>query len=350
LVSLGNIRLSWSFINIQSDDIYSTNSDANEEPRLSILGGSGTTGAIGARIVSPGQMSRKVGWVVDCGSDFPQSARNTIDSWNITTLMRHRDTPTARARIEYLENEFQSKFELLTPSVPIEAEDLDDDMLQARTFHFFGNPVKCLSICKGILARQSNLNTKIKPSSTFIYEPRPADAVPDQLDNIINILQVVQNFSPNHFELVSIFGKTSKLGESGFDTKIIEECASDLLNRIYQSRTDFCLIVRAGQNGCYLADSTRKQWFPAYYGLDKQDKVISSTGAGNAFLGALAVTLSRTSDIQEACIVASVSASYLVEQVGLPNLEQHAGGVETWNGSNVQSRLDEFRKRCQSLE
>lgn len=56
-----------------------------------VLGGAGTYSAIGARIVSPPPLSRRVGWIVDAGSDFPAGLKSTIETWNTSCLIR--ETP-----------------------------------------------------------------------------------------------------------------------------------------------------------------------------------------------------------------------------------------------------------------
>ena len=46
--------------------------------------------------------------------------------------------------------------------------------------------------------------------------------------------------------------------------------------------------------------------------------IVDPVGAGDAFCGAFAVTWHRTGDLAAAAVSASVAASYLLEQVGLP--------------------------------
>lgn len=53
-----------------------------------ILGGAGTYSALGARLFAAPQRSRAVGWIVDCGSDFPAELRETIDRWETGVVMR----------------------------------------------------------------------------------------------------------------------------------------------------------------------------------------------------------------------------------------------------------------------
>lgn len=60
-------------------------------PVKDIVGGAGTYSALGARIFSPPPKSRGVGWIVDCGSDFPHQLRDYIAQWDTGVLMR--ETP-----------------------------------------------------------------------------------------------------------------------------------------------------------------------------------------------------------------------------------------------------------------
>lgn len=71
-----------------------------------ILGGAGSYAAVGARIFSPPPHCSAVGWIVDCGSDFPPELREAIAAWDTGVLMR--ETPhrlTTRGWNGYGDNE-----------------------------------------------------------------------------------------------------------------------------------------------------------------------------------------------------------------------------------------------------
>jgi hypothetical protein len=75
-------------------------------PVKDILGGAGSYSALGARVFSPPPQSKSVGWIVDCGSDFPDELRDVIASWESGAVIRetpHR--PTTRGWNGYGENE-----------------------------------------------------------------------------------------------------------------------------------------------------------------------------------------------------------------------------------------------------
>lgn len=60
-------------------------------PVKDIVGGAGSYSALGARIFSPVPQSQSVGWIVDCGSDFPPELRDVIAHWRSGVLIR--ETP-----------------------------------------------------------------------------------------------------------------------------------------------------------------------------------------------------------------------------------------------------------------
>lgn len=102
-------------------------------------------------------------------------------------------------------------------------------------------------------------------------------------------------------------------------------------------------------------------WIPAYFGPDDSDHVVDVTGAGNAFLGGLVAGLSLThDDLVEgelhnidawsprnssqslvASLYAAVSASYTIEQKGLPRLT----GQGSWNDSQPKDRLHTLKQK-----
>jgi len=88
-----------------------------------------------------------------------------------------------------------------------------------------------------------------------------------------------------------------------------------------------------------------EKWIPAVH--MESEKVVDPTGGGNAFLGAVAVSLGRGEDIEEAVLWGSVAASFAIEQLGMPRLEGD-GDEETWNGENVSERLRAFKERVRN--
>ena len=130
-------------------------------------------------------------------------------------------------------------------------------------------------------------------------------------------------------------------------------CAPFFASQTVGSFSQGALIVRAGDQGCYVKSHTEQRWLPAYYapqnkvGInDCTPKVVDTTGAGNAFLGALAVSLlAGSNDTIFAACAGNVAASFVVEQVGVPTLSSSVDGAELWNGADVSGRFQAYIAR-----
>lgn len=84
-------------------------------------------------------------------------------------------------------------------------------------------------------------------------------------------------------------------------------------------------------------------WLPSFHGMGSA-KVVDPTGAGNTFLGGYIAGLGVTGgSLREAMCYGSVTASFALEQVGLPVVERVDGKV-LCNGVDVQERLREYTR------
>jgi sugar/nucleoside kinase (ribokinase family) len=367
-----------------------------------IAGGAGTYSALGARLFSPPPDAASVGWIVDKGSDFPESITTLIDSWQTSALYRHDpDRLTTRGWNGYEASSGDKEkraFKYLTPKKRLTADDLDSQLLQSRSFHLICSPLRCQELVGEITRRRkaaADPETYAKP--IFIWEPVPDLCTPDELLNCTNTLPLVDVCSPNHSELAGFMGDTGIDAETGVisTTAIERSCEQLLASMPLQS---FTLVVRAGEKGCYIAKNggrrrnlgataTKKRpkkdyrrgglqhdtdmealfagllqdedgliareeievdpgierWVPAYH--QSSDAVIDPTGGGNTFLGGLAVALARGHGVEDAVIRGSVAASFAIEQVGLPVLRTSEDGHETWNDTSVEERLQDFLTR-----
>lgn len=155
-------------------------------------------------------------------------------------------------------------------------------------------------------------------------------------------LRKVEVVSPNHMELAAFFGLSGARGDS-VDHEVVEQCASEWLSSgIGLENGPGALVVRAGKDGCYIATRKQSKWLPAYFRTG--DRAKDPTGGGNAFLGGLAVALSRDKSLLEGAIWGTIAASFAIEQVGVPRLTKGSGG-ERWNGERVAERLDTYLQR-----
>ena len=164
-------------------------------------------------------------------------------------------------------------------------------------------------------------------------------------------MRVVDIFSPNHIELARIVGKHVPLMPN---EKFFEDlCAPFFTHRDSESNPQGALVVRAGDQGCFVKSQSEQRWLPAYYAprdsveaTTCSSKVIDTTGAGNAFLGAFTIGLLLSPDdtVFAAC-AGNVAASFVVEQVGVPALSFTEDGTELWNGKDVSTRFQDYKAR-----
>ncbi|KAK4230071.1 Ribokinase-like protein [Podospora fimiseda] len=368
-------------------------------PALNILGGAGSYSALGARLFSPApELSKTVGWIVDQGSDFPDSITSLITSWQTSCLLRPDPSRlTTRGWNGYAPGSSEHRsFKYTTPKKRLTADDLSGTpLLYAKSIHLICSPLRCQELVASINSMRKEHDL---PRPIFIWEPVPDLCVPSELLNCTNTLPMIDICSPNHSELAGFMGADGldpKTGE--ISTTAVEQACEQLLASMpLQSYT---LVVRAGGKGCYIArnggrkrkpgkaaqkkkkllirgglqhdtdmfslfaglmrdeydeglvareeievDPGVERWIPSYYsGVEGKEKVVDPTGGGNTFLGGLSVALARGKSIEEACCWGNVAASFAIEQVGMPLLGE--GGEETWNGEVVEERLKRFLGR-----
>lgn len=258
--------------------------------------------------------------------------------------MRRRDDPTTKGWNGYSKNE-RRDFKYLTPKIRIAENDLSPELLSSKSFHMVCSQERAIDLVNGILSRRKESCPKLdKP--IFIYEPSPDCAVPNALEETMATIQYVDVLSPNHSELAHLFNRGDEVHEGGFKASVVEECTQRLLDYATQHARSLSVIVRSGKEGCYIAsnDCTEtRAWLPPYH--QDQVKVVDPTGGGNGFLGGFGVGLVRTGSIIEATAWGSISASFCIEQVGIPVLGHDTEGLETWNDANPQQRLADWKKR-----
>jgi sugar/nucleoside kinase (ribokinase family) len=344
---------------------------------------------------------------VDKGSDFPAPIQSHINSWQTSCLLRSNSSRlTTRGWNSYDSSE-NRVFNYATPKLRLDQNALSSPLLKSKSYHIISSPTRCIELVKSILSLRKQIKTpSALPRPLFIWEPVPDLCIPDQLLETTRALSHVDICSPNHAELGSLMGCSGILPDGSVDRTFIEDATEQLLGSMPIS--SFSIVVRAGKDGCYIgkngggikkrtirpakAKSTKQKrrpihgrgglssetdfadlfarlesanrldedseesekedhepdwgiwaWIPAYH--SDSSSVVDPTGAGNAFLGGLAVALARRKGLEEAARWGSVSASFAIEQVGMPVLGQDAEGREVWNGVRVEERLGEFERR-----
>ncbi|KAI9923795.1 hypothetical protein AWENTII_010125 [Aspergillus wentii] len=339
-----------------------------------IIGGAGSFAVVGARLVAGKNHSQSVSWIVDVGSDFPQEVLDTIKSWDTNCIIREdMGRLTTRAWNGYGPNE-KRDFKYLTPKIRLEPEMLSDSQIFSRTFHMVCSASRCLSIVQEVLRRREELQREGKAPSAahatkrpvFVWEPVPDLCTPEEQAKFFAANRVVDVVSPNELELGMMFSQPGWSEESEF--------GRELVNRILESgigpEGNGHLVIRAGKDGSYSYSRNQRIWLPAYHepGSSGATKVVDPTGAGNSFLGALAQGMvgeerepvkvaesvlaesgnwrrATHKGIPMALIFATVAASFVVEQIGVPQIAMSNDGRELWNETEFTERVRLYTQR-----
>lgn len=241
---------------------------------------------------------------------------------------------------------------------------LPAQLLRAQTFHLVCSPERCIDLVHGILdgrtILQSNKGTGDR-KPLIIWEPVPDLCLPEHLEAFRRATQQVDVVSPNSQELLSFFP-----GE----LKCQAHAAAEVVGWGIGTNSEGALVVREGKHGCSVFSKDTQFSLRAYHTLAEksQSMVVDPTGGGNAFLGALAMALSSDShtrtinaiqalaldeslttetllEIEMAAIHATVAASFVIEQPGMPEHRVRADGTETWNGESFGARLRTYLNR-----
>ncbi|KAG1863314.1 Ribokinase-like protein [Suillus tomentosus] len=300
------------------------------------IGGGGTYAIIGARIWLPPDT---LGMIIDRGNDLPQDMQNRLLTYGSDIWHFRDDTNrlTTRSRNSY-KGQFRG-FEYITPRIRLTPRDLERTRLtRPASVHFICSPTRALQIV-------SEIQEVEEWNPTTIFEPIPDRCIPEELPSLKAVLPHITILSPNAEEALSLLSLPLIVTKSA-----VENAASEFLKMGVGKENSGSVIIRSGALGAYVMTSDKKgQWIDAFWSsAENIDNlmVVDVTGAGNSFLGGLAAGLSITNgNVYEAALYASVSASFTVQQLGLPHLTVGSNGVEEWNQDSPHRRLEALRQR-----
>ncbi|KAL8657454.1 MAG: hypothetical protein Q9226_001904 [Calogaya cf. arnoldii] len=351
------------------------------KPDLDAMGGAGLYAALGARLFRPPPSASAIGWIIHEGHDFPQHIKSTVDTWN--TACEFIQTPereTTRARNTYESNGHRA-FEYLNHKIRLDQHSLTLTQLSSKTYHLICSPQRCRDIIDGILTRrkaevQSQTDPEMRALLTqppkFIWEPVPDLCKPAGWEGCLDVLPLVDVFSPNLEEFGDLLGISIDLDQPDGWSELRQQCEELVERTLSPPRATG--VIRLGEKGCYVAQPGRQYFrLPAYYEQEapstaidsragnsrepadrvpgSKGRVVDPTGGGNAFLGGFAIGLqhSEEANMQEAAAYGTIAASFVIEQVGTPTLGLSPSGGETWNGVSVESRLKEYSVRISEV-
>ncbi|KAF2210580.1 hypothetical protein CERZMDRAFT_8963, partial [Cercospora zeae-maydis SCOH1-5] len=321
-----------------------------------VLGGSCVFSTLGACMAADGEASQ-VGCFVLGGDDFSVHAEAQLRSWNVSLhIDKGPGRESMKGKLQYHDEKFHNKtFGYTTPVLQPTPRDLPERFLHAMAFHFLCSPDKLKEYITELLDLRKAQGNMTRP--LLIWEPLPMLCRPNELAAHVEASKLVDIFSPNHFELAALCGRLLSEADSAqpeVGRKHIQNLAAAFLStKAVEMNPEQLFIVRAGEYGGLVATRSFNAtgvvqidmtWVDAFYAAAERNRVVDPTGAGNAFLGALAMELLQSDgDAVEAAAKASVASSFVVEQVGLPILSRDdTTGTLLWNQVSMKERLHEY--------
>jgi ribokinase len=262
------------------------------------LGGSGTHGLIGMRV-----WSDRLGYFAAIGSDFDSSHRELLARLGVDLrgLIERDSSPTARAwqlfdpeerRVEVFRTGIEEFYRL-----EVRLDEMPSDYLEARGYHLHF----------GTLAQMADLTDKLRvvnPAAKLVWEPTPLQfrGTGDEFHAVLSRVDLV---SPDLDEARQMTGQSTTHG-------MVETLLSWGVPTV---------ALRMGARGSLVASAGGEVYaVPAV-----PTNVVDTTGAGDAYCGGFLVALGTGVDVVEAGAWAAVSASFAIEQFGVPMFDEQTG-------------------------
>ncbi len=294
LVSVGNIFI---------DDIITW----TEEIHLGVTGGAGLHVLSGCRV-----WNQHLGIVASAGEDFRPFLNELHELGIDTGGIQYDQEKTNRAWQIFQPGELRVEI-LRDPRIKINQaipnfEQLDQKYKEAAGYHFSwnGNDRDLFTLLEEI--------KKLNPDARIVYEPSPKDCH-KPVDFFKQLFVFIDGFSPSQSE-----------GQSILKIDQPENIIAEFVGMGSQ-----CTALRLGREGSMAGTSTGRLYkIPA-----AEAKVVDVTGAGNAYSGGFLCGLTSHRPIQECLAMASVSASFEIEQYGLSRFSDEMKPVRDARFSHV---------------
>ncbi|KAJ6262010.1 hypothetical protein Dda_2812 [Drechslerella dactyloides] len=318
------------------DDIYFNDC---EEPIQDAVGGSGTYSTIGARLFcsGPGPQPTAVGWVMRIGVGFPAETLDKLKSWGTTMHLIHEAASgPSRGHLHYEDTTLGPKtFRYISPPLwSLPEHFANTPCLSSAAFHFLAPPAHVFRDVPKLLALRREAGIAERP--LVIWEPHPPSCTPRFFHAYRKaVASLVDVFSPNHMELAALLGVEVPSPDGVFDKETYENMAKRFIEKGIGEGGSGWLVLRAGEHGymVYGRKMDSPTWLPPYHEKGST-RVVDATGAGNAYLGGFTLGLVETGDVIEAAAYGAVAASFVIEQMGVPELTVEGDG-ERWNGDDT---------------
>lgn len=367
-----------------------TGADLGNKGLQDQIGGGGCYFAIGARVwMQPSEIQM----VIDRGNDWRTSDQAVLDQFNRTassaaepersSMWHYRSRPDGTTRAVNIYKGEHRGFSYLSPKIRLEPSDLlrcspSNPSRLPEWIHLICSPERALETVSQIDAiLEQNKEIEKAGFPKLVYEPIPDSCVFENLQDCLRVLPRLEVFSPNHEEAAHLLGvydhweqvldRASEDQEGSTDA--IVRFVSDKLAKGFaryvqeqmpndaQGDQPFgpIICIRSGAWGSVVGRAGLGfHHVPAWH--TSTERIKDVTGAGNSFLGGFSAylvqteyerSLEPTRRIKEAAMHGAVSASLVIEQLGLPSFALSAD-EELWNGDTAKDRLVKLRERVLS--
>jgi sugar/nucleoside kinase (ribokinase family) len=271
---------------------------ADGQSFMNILGGAGTHALVGMRV-----WSDRLGYVATVGPDFDPKHRAMLEALGIdlSGFVERSGYTTARAwqlfehderRIEIFRTS-EADFDRFKPRFA----DIPADYLKAKGFHIqSGTLAELIELIAGLRAAN--------PDICLAWEPAPSQLAASPAEVRAALAQVAL-FSPDLGEAQALTGEQAP-------DRMLEQLLG------WGARV---VGMRMGARGSLVATAGSRYRIPAV-----PTTIVDVTGAGNAYGGGFLVGLGSGLGVVDAAARAAVSASFALEQFGVPLFtpEKHA--------------------------
>lgn len=236
--------------------------------------------------------------------DFGFFARRHLKAvgFNALTLLSSDEKPTGNALI-YVAGEGAENMISVDPGANMVVTDEEIKKCEPA--------IRCADVV--LVQLENNLSSIehvidiAKQNNAFIIlNPAPFQAVTNDL------LAKVDLLTPNETETFLLTG-------CKIDNKTSAENAANILHK----RGVKQLIITMGSQGSLLSDAITKTWIPCF-----PANPIDTTGAGDAFNGALAAQIANGADIKQAALFSSAFAAVSVEYIGAACVTSYEQAVQ----------------------
>ncbi len=281
-----------TFSNLIIDDIVLSDG----RTFMNQLGGAGTHALVGMRV-----WNDRLGYVASVGSDLAPALRHALAEFGVDLqgLILREPYQTARAwqlfepderRIEI----FRTSEEAFDEQKP-RAEELAPAYREARGFHLQWGTLDELGDLIDTL-RAAN------PACRLVWEPSPVQ-LGEPAAHFRRIFAQVDLFSPDRGEAEQITGQTEPIA---------------MLAALLDMGLPL-VALRMGAAGSLVASASGELWrVPAA----PPARIVDVTGAGNSYCGGFLTGLGDGLEPLDAALRATVSASFALEQFGLPQWDK----------------------------